>query len=115
LNMVSLILFGLSTEGWMMYVILLPYAFAGIAGPAMQGLMSSDVPANEQGELQGGLTSVMSLTSIVGPLIMNNLFAFFTLKSAPFLFPGAPFMAGAAMIAIGLYLTYNTLSKQVKK
>jgi len=115
LNMISLILFGLSTEGWMMYAVLLPYSFAGIAGPAMQGLMSSDVPANEQGELQGGLTSVMSLTSIVGPLIMNNLFAFFTLKSAPFLFPGAPFMAGAAMVAVGLYLTYNTLSKQDKK
>lgn len=115
LNMISLMLFGLANQGWMMYAILLPYAFAGIAGPALQGLMSSEVPANEQGELQGGLTSVMSLTSIVGPLIMNNLFAYFTMASAPFLFPGAPFMAGAVMVLIGLFLAYNTLSKNTEK
>ncbi len=115
LNMMSLILFGLANQGWMMYAILLPYALAGIAGPAMQGIMSNDVPANEQGELQGGLTSVMSLTSVVGPLLMNNLFAYFTMASAPFLFPGAPFMAGAVMVLIGLFLAYNTLSKTIKK
>jgi DHA1 family tetracycline resistance protein-like MFS transporter len=115
LNMVSLILFGLANQGWMMYAILLPYAFAGIAGPALQGIMSSEVPANEQGELQGGLTSVMSLTSIIGPLIMNSLFAYFTMTAAPFLFPGAPFIAGALMILIGLFLVHNTLSKTPKK
>ena len=111
LNALSLILFGFANQGWMMYAILLPYAFAGIAGPALQGIMSSEVPANEQGELQGGLTSVMSLKSIVGPLIMNNLFAYFTMPSSPILFPGAPFIAGAFMVLIGLFLAYNTLSK----
>ena len=115
LNMISLVLFGLANQGWMMYAILLPYAIAGIAGPAMQGIMSSEVPANEQGELQGGLTSVMSLTSIVGPLLMNNLFAYFTMASAPFLFPGAPFMAGAVMVLVAVFLAYNTLSKTSKK
>ena len=111
LNMLSLLLFGFATAGWMMYAILLPYALAGIAGPALQAIMSLEVPANEQGELQGGLTAVMSLTSIVGPLIMNNLFAYFTLKSAPFLFPAAPFITGAVMVAISLYWVYNTFSK----
>jgi DHA1 family tetracycline resistance protein-like MFS transporter len=115
LNMISLVLFGFANQGWMMYAILLPYALAGIAGPAIQGIMSSKVSANQQGELQGGLTSVMSLTSIVGPLIMNNLFAYFTMASAPFLFPGAPFMAGAIMVLVALFLAYNTLSKSVKK
>ncbi|MDB5258315.1 MAG: transporter [Chitinophagaceae bacterium] len=115
LNMISLILFGLANQGWMMYAILLPYALAGIAGPAMQGIMSSEVPANEQGELQGGLTSVMSLTSIIGPLLMNNLFAYFTMASAPFLFPGAPFMAGALMVLVAVFLAYNTLSKSTTK
>ncbi len=115
LNMVSLVLFGLANQGWMMYAILLPYALAGIAGPAMQGIMSSEVPANEQGELQGGLTSVMSLTSIIGPLLMNNLFAYFTMGSAPFLFPGAPFITGAVMVFVAIFLAYNTLSKTVEK
>ncbi|TAE14167.1 MAG: MFS transporter, partial [Bacteroidetes bacterium] len=71
-------LFAFAWEGWMMYVFMIPYALGGIAGPALQGYMSSQVPANEQGELQGGLTSLMSATAIVGPPLMTNLFAYFS-------------------------------------
>jgi DHA1 family tetracycline resistance protein-like MFS transporter len=89
---VGMLLFGFASSGWMMFAILVPYCLGGIAGPALQGIMSNQVPANEQGELQGGLTSLMSLTYVVGPLIMNSIFAYFTLPSAPVYFPGAPFM-----------------------
>ena len=41
------------------------------------------VPANEQGMLQGGLASVTSITSILGPLIATNLFGFFISEKAP--------------------------------
>jgi MFS transporter, DHA1 family, tetracycline resistance protein len=115
LNAVSLVLFGLASEGWMMYAILLPYALGGIAGPALQGIISAQVPANEQGELQGALTSLMSMTSIVGPPLMNNLFAYFTAPSTFVIFPGAPFMVGAFLVAISLVLTYNTLSQRTNK
>ncbi|HEY8400762.1 MAG TPA: TCR/Tet family MFS transporter [Cytophagaceae bacterium] len=105
LNTLGLLLFGLATQGWMMFVILIPYALGGICGPAIQGIISIQVPANEQGELQGALTSLMSVTSIIGPLIMNNLFAYFTNDAAPIQFPGAPFIAGAFMSLIAIYLT----------
>jgi DHA1 family tetracycline resistance protein-like MFS transporter len=110
LNVLGLVLFAYATNGWLMMVFLLPYALGGISGPAMQGIISNQVPATEQGELQGGLTSLVSITSIVGPLLMNNLFAFFTGTSAPVYFPGAPFLLGALLIVISLFWARRTLS-----
>ena len=76
----GLLLFGLASESWMMFAFLIPYCLGGIAGPSIQGVISSQVPANEQGELQGALTSLMSLCGVFGPLLMTNLFAFATAK-----------------------------------
>jgi len=111
INGICMLLFALATEAWMMFVILIPFAFAGIANPSLQGIISNHVPATEQGELQGGLTSMISLTSIIGPLLMNNLFAWFTKEGAPVFFPGAPFVLGALLVGISVVLTMNTLSK----
>ena len=55
------------TESWMMFAFLIPYCLGGIAGPALQSILAGHVPPNEQGELQGALTSLMSLTTIIGP------------------------------------------------
>ncbi|RYD89121.1 MAG: MFS transporter, partial [Sphingobacteriales bacterium] len=66
---IGLVLFGVATQGWMMFAFMIPYALGGIAGPALQGIMTNEVPANEQGELQGGLTSLMSLSTIFGPMV----------------------------------------------
>ena len=90
----GMILFAFASQGWMMFAFLVPYCLGGIGGPAMQGIMSNQVPNNEQGQLQGALSSLMGITAFVGPLFMNNLFAFFTGDKAPFLFPGMPFIAG---------------------
>jgi DHA1 family tetracycline resistance protein-like MFS transporter len=109
---IGLVLFSIASEGWMIYPFLVVYSLGGIAGPALQGIMSNVVPSNEQGELQGAMTSAMSATSIVGPPLMTGLFAFFTQKEAAFNLPGAPMMLGAVLVVIGLLLTYRTLSKQ---
>jgi len=61
------------------------------------------VPANAQGELQGGMTSISSLTAIVSPLFMTQLFGFFTSAAAPFHFPGASFLA-AALLELAAFL-----------
>ncbi|MGN6567662.1 MAG: TCR/Tet family MFS transporter [Flavipsychrobacter sp.] len=106
---VALVLFAFAYKGWMMYAFLVPYCLGGIAGPALQGIISSQVPHNEQGELQGALTSLMSLTTIFGPLMMNNLFAWFTSKAAPVYFPGAAFMAGAVLMFISIFFAVPSL------
>lgn len=115
LNAIGLLLFAFASQGWMMFAILMPYALGGIAGPALQGITSAQVPANEQGELQGALTSLMSVTSIIGPPLMNNLFSYFTGESAPVELPGAPFLAGAAMVFLSVYLCVKTLRKYEEK
>ena len=109
----GLFLFAFATKGWMMFAILVPYCLGGIAGPALQGIISQEVPPNEQGELQGGLTSLMSATTIIGPPLMTTLFAYFTSKSAPVQFAGAPFMAGAVLMLLSTYLVMRSF-KNVK-
>ncbi len=107
----GLLLFGLASQGWMMFAFSIVYCLGGIAGPSLQGIISSHVPANEQGELQGALTSLMSVTSIVGPLLMTNLFAYFTRKGAPVYFPGAPFIAGSALVLVSAILAFRNMKK----
>lgn len=113
----GLLLFAFANHSWMMFVFLIPYCLGGIAGPALQSIISGHVPPSEQGELQGALTSLMSATSILGPLLMTNLFAYFTGKHAPFYFPGSAFflgfifMLGSAIWAYYVLRTEKTAEK----
>lgn len=108
------LLYALATEGWMMYAFTIVYCLGGIAGPALQGIMSNAIPPTEQGELQGGFTSIMSLTSIFGPLIMNSLlFARFTAPDAPVYLPGAPMLLGALLTVISAVLARRGLKKNL--
>ncbi len=109
---VGLVLFSFATEGWMMFVFLIPYCLGGISGPALQSIITGHVPANEQGELQGALTSLISATSIISPVIMTSLFAHFTSRSTKIYFPGAPFLLGAIFMAAAGFVAYNVLSKE---
>lgn len=108
----GLVLFACATRGWMMFVFLIPYCLGGIAGPALQSIITGHVPANEQGELQGALTSLISATSIVSPVIMTGLFAYFTSNRTSVYFPGAPFVLGAILMAAAGFVAYNVLNKE---
>ena len=77
-------------------------ALAGVAPPALAGLMSLRVADNEQGELQGALTSATSLAMIVSPLAMTMTFARFTGPDAPVYFPGAPFLLACGLSLLAL-------------
>jgi DHA1 family tetracycline resistance protein-like MFS transporter len=108
----GLFLFSFATDGWMMFIFLIPYCLGGIAGPAIQSIISGNVPKNEQGELQGALTSLMSATSIVGPLLMTNLFAWFTRPEGDIKFAGAPFFAGAILMLISAVVAMRSMKKE---
>lgn len=105
----GMLLFGFAYQGWMMLVILVPYSLGGIAQPALRAVMSEHVPPNVQGELQGAITSLMSLAAIIGPLLMNNLFFYFTHGKAPVHLPGAPFLLAAVLMAVSAIIAYRTL------
>ncbi|HNR09427.1 MAG TPA: TCR/Tet family MFS transporter [Saprospiraceae bacterium] len=107
----GLVLFAFATRSWMMFVFSIPYCLGGIAGPALQSTISGQVPRNAQGELQGALTSLMSLTSIIGPLLMTYVFYYFTRKDAWLYFPGSAFLLGAVLILLSTWIAYRKLGK----
>ena len=109
---VGLILFAFATKGWMMFAFLVPYCLGGIAMPSLQATLAKHVLPNQQGELQGALTGLMSLTTIIGPLMMNNLFTFFTSEKAPFHFPGIPFFLAALFMLSSLFIAWSLLNKE---
>jgi len=111
----GLFLFAFAFHGWQMFLFIIPYSLGGIAGPALQSTMSGFVPPNEQGELQGALTSLMSATTIFAPVIMTSLFAYFTSTKTPFLFPGAPFFVGAILVLISTALAYRSMKRVLVK
>lgn len=108
---IGLLLFAFASKGWMMFAFLVPYCLGGIAGPALQGYMSNSVPANEQGNLQGGLTSLMSLSSVFGPWLMTWVFHYFTSKASPVQFPGAPYLIGAVLMLLSAILAVVSFKK----
>lgn len=110
----GMILFAFATKSWMMFAFLIPYGLGGIAGPALQSTISAQVPKNEQGELQGALASLVSLTAIVGPPLMTNTFYYFTHDEAPFKFPGAPFFLGFVLMGISAVIVYYVFNNRKK-
>ena len=109
---IGMILFAFATRGWMMYTFTVFYCLGGIAGPALQGIISNHVPPDEQGALQGALNSLISVTSICGPLLMTNIFAYFTSRNAPIAFAGAPFLLGSVLMLLSTLVAYFYLEKE---
>jgi DHA1 family tetracycline resistance protein-like MFS transporter len=96
--------YAFASQGWMMYPWMLVWSLMGLAMPAINGIISKQVPSNEQGEVQGALASVGGITSIVAPALLTNVFAWFTAANAPIYFPGAAFLAAGSMLALAALL-----------
>jgi MFS transporter, DHA1 family, tetracycline resistance protein len=92
------------THGWMVFALTFIGALQAITYPALNALMSKHVPANAQGELQGGVASLSSLANVVGPLLMTQVMAFYTAATAPVYFPGAAFILAAGINLLGFTL-----------
>lgn len=96
--------YAFAATGWQLYPWLALASISGFVTPAFQSIMTSQIPANAQGELQGALSSINSITSILGPLLMTQLFAAFTAKQASFYFPGVSFFAAAILSVLCLLI-----------
>ncbi len=108
---IGLVLFAFASQTWMMFLFLVPYCLGGISGPALQALISTHVPKNQQGELQGSLTGLQSLTSIIGPPMMIGLTSYFSIKNSAqhIFFPGAAFLLGAFFMLLSALVAYYVL------
>jgi MFS transporter, DHA1 family, tetracycline resistance protein len=92
--------YALVTQGWMMYAVGLTTFFFALTYPSMNALASQQIPANAQGELQGAVASLYSLSSIIGPPLLTQIFSRFSDPAAAVYFPGAAFLAAAALTAV---------------
>jgi DHA1 family tetracycline resistance protein-like MFS transporter len=104
-------LLGLATHGWMIYAFTVPLSLGGLAGPAVQAIISSKTAPTEQGEIQGSLTSLAGIAAIVAPIIGTTLLARFGAEGASPYVPGAPFFAAAGFIVLGLILALRLFAR----
>lgn len=111
ITVIGFALFALASQGWMMYGVMVFTCLSGLGGPALQSLISKEVPQSEQGELQGSLISLASLTAIIGPLFYTDIFARFTKADAGFYFPGMAYMAAAVVSALAMLIFLQSRQK----
>jgi DHA1 family tetracycline resistance protein-like MFS transporter len=104
-----MVLYGLATEGWMIYPLICVGAFGGLTGPAVQTLITRRVPADEQGTVQGALASLASLATVFAPPIAAWSFAACIRPQALVYLPGITFFEAAAVIVAALVLTARSL------
>jgi DHA1 family tetracycline resistance protein-like MFS transporter len=108
---IGLTLIALINHGWMMYLFMIPYCLGGISGPALQGLTTNKVAKNEQGELQGAIGIINSISVIVGPLLFSYIFYSFTNKQTAYYFPGAPYILAAILMLISTFIAVRSFKK----
>jgi DHA1 family tetracycline resistance protein-like MFS transporter len=113
-NFVGFIGFALAYRGWMMIAVMLVWSISFIAGPTTQSLVSKQYGPDEQGAIQGSLTSLQSLTGVFGPIFATFVFGYFTSKAAPVIVPGAAFFQGAVLIAFSALLIVMALRARPK-
>lgn len=111
ISTLGMALYGLAAQGWMLLAVMALASLGGIAPPAIQSLVARSVATDEQGSVQGTVSSLMSLTSIVAPLIATQLFAYFTGPHAPVALPGAPFFMSAIFLLGALLATIPVLRR----
>ena len=104
-----------SWQGWMVYVVIPVTCLEALADPPLRSLAAAKVPPSAQGELQGAMTSIFSITSIITPLLYTGIFAWFTGPSAPVRFAGAPYVLGGVFLALSLLVLVVKVTKPAPK
>ncbi len=112
LCLIGYLLYAVVNQGWLMYGVILLNGFDFVVKPTAQGILSTRVDAKEQGTLQGAIASQSAFTSILGPFVATSLFGYFVSSQAPFRLPEVPFLLGAVLFAIALWLALMTFSNK---
>jgi MFS transporter, DHA1 family, tetracycline resistance protein len=103
------VLYGLSAQPWMLFASMLPGVMGSFVMPTAQSLLAARVPPQEQGAVQGAITSLGGLAAIVGPLCATALFAHFTQPGAALRLPGIAFFGASLLLLLALTLAARSL------
>ncbi|MEO0574156.1 MAG: TCR/Tet family MFS transporter [Pseudomonadota bacterium] len=101
-EMIALFGIGFATTGWFVYLMVTTALISTMQDPAIRQMLSSRVPEDAQGELQGGLSALTSIAMILSPLIYNGTFALTAGESPIIDFPGSPFVIASLMSGLAL-------------
>ena len=99
-NFSAFVVLALVTNGWVAMGFIPLTALGAVVTPALQGLMSQSAGDDQQGELQGVISSAKSLAAIMAPLAMTQICFVFTTDG--WFFPGAPFILSAVLMVLCL-------------
>lgn len=104
MHLMTFLVYPFMTETWHVFAYMPISVFSAVAVPALQGLMSNSVPDDQQGELQGAMSSLTAVATIVSPFLMTRAFSYFTRDEAPVYLPAAPFLLSALAVVIALLI-----------
>lgn len=107
---VGFLIFAVAPTGVLSWLGIPVMALWGVAGAAIQSLMTQLVAPDQQGRLQGATSSVQSLSQLVGPFLFTLTFAYFIGAQAPLKLPGAPFFLAAVLLLLASVIAARTLS-----
>ncbi|MEL7536202.1 MAG: MFS transporter [Pseudomonadota bacterium] len=103
-EIVALTGIGLAMDGWIVYAMVTLALISTLQDPAIRQELSSCVPEDAQGELQGGLSALTSVAMILAPIIYNGLFGLTGDKAGSIYLPGSPFIAAAGLSLLALII-----------
>ena len=86
-------------------------SLGGLAAPSVNSILSNQVAADSQGELQGIMASVSGVAMIVGPLLLTQTFTYFTSDSAPLYLPGSAFWVAAILTSAALIIFFQQIRR----
>lgn len=98
------------TSGTLALILIPLSALGAVVSPTLIGRMSRTVRPNQQGELQGVIASVRSVAAIFSPLVMTQIFGYFTTHDHLYL-PGAPFVLSVALVMVA-FVVFATRVRQ---
>ncbi len=114
-DLAAFVALGFVTNGWVALALTPLASLGSVAGPAIQGIMSRRASDDQQGELQGALTSINAVASILAPLVMTQTFFYFTHAAAPIHLPGAPFLLSAIIVVGAILIFLPILNRPVEE
>jgi MFS transporter, DHA1 family, tetracycline resistance protein len=109
---VGFFIFAVTSNGYLSWAGIPMMALWGVAGAATQALATQLVTPEQQGQLQGATTSVVSISQLLGPFPFTLTFAHFISPQTAFKLPGAPFLLAAALLLLALAIALRTLARK---
>lgn len=105
------IAFGLAPTALFLLIVVPFYAISYLYEPPAQTIITSSVPADQQGTVQGALAGLTSIASAVGPLVGGSVLAYLLGDGAWLNLPGGVFFLSALCSGGALLLALHTFKR----